>query len=95
MTKLPPRELRPLCRHCKGRPFCRPLGLCHSCSRKPAVRALYPSTSKFAVKGVGLGYSRSPLPDDPVPFPPGSEGKILAMIDRVKRRQSLFHPDDR
>lgn len=41
-----------LCRHCnQGKPV-RPRGLCWRCYYRPGVRDLYPSTSKYAPKGV-------------------------------------------
>ena len=41
-----------LCRHCKRVQSNRPRGLCWSCYYTPGVREKYPSTSKFARRGV-------------------------------------------
>ena len=38
------------CRHCHKRPAWRPRGLCWSCHRNTAIRALYPIESKYAPK---------------------------------------------
>ena len=40
-----------LCRSCNKVRSNRPRGLCYSCYYKPEVRALFPSTSKFAMPG--------------------------------------------
>lgn len=37
-----------LCRHCNCRKVNRPRGLCWHCYYTPGVRALYPSTNKYA-----------------------------------------------
>jgi hypothetical protein len=87
------RKCRPPCRHC-GRPACRPRGLCWACYHKPGVRDLYPSASKFARRGSGLGSGRAPLPDAPTSALPGTEAKVLVLIERARKRQSLWHPDD-
>jgi hypothetical protein len=34
------------------------------------------------------------LPKEPTDAPPGSEQKILVMIERAERREQLFHPQD-
>lgn len=36
-----------LCRHCRRRKANRARGLCWTCDQTPAVRALYPVTSKY------------------------------------------------
>lgn len=44
------------CRHCGKDYRClRPKRLCWVCSSAPEIRALYPSTSKFARRGLGHG----------------------------------------
>jgi hypothetical protein len=35
-----------------------------------------------------------PAPGEPTPAGPGSERKILVMIERALRREPLFHPMD-
>lgn len=84
---------KPPCRSC-GRPANRPRQLCYRCFYTPGLRDLYPSISKFAVQGLGLGFSLSPLPDEPTRARPGSEEKIRVLTERAARRQSLFHPRD-
>jgi hypothetical protein len=44
---------RPLCRHCHKHAVNRPRGLCWPCWYIPGVRALYPSTSKYANRRQG------------------------------------------
>ena len=34
------------------------------------------------------------MPSAPTKHLPGSEGKILAMMERASKRQVLFHPED-
>lgn len=71
----------------------RPRGLCWNCYYTPGVKALYPSTSKYANRGVGnfAGGSREPVPTR---AEPGTEEKLTEMEGRAARGESLFHPDD-
>lgn len=87
---------RPMCRHCGIRPVARPRGLCWTDYYAPGVRDLYPaSTSKFMNRGHGIGMNfNPPLPAEPTDAVPGSEEKILVLMERVRRRESLWHPDD-
>lgn len=86
-----------LCRHCqKNRPN-RPRGLCWSCYYTPGVLEQYPSTSKFARRGIdGNDNNRGnrPLPK-PCRAIPGSEAKVAVLEERARRGLSLFHPADR
>ena len=86
--------LRPLCRHCNRLKVHRPRGLCWTCYYTPGVRELYPSTSKYARRGVGNG-GRSPLPATPTTAPPGSAEKLDVLCEQARRRESLFHPLDK
>ena len=86
--------MNPLCRHCQKTHASRPRGLCWTCYYAPGVRDLYPSTSKFARRGVGNFNGAAPLPDFPTNAEPGSEEKIQILMARAQRRQALFHPDD-
>jgi hypothetical protein len=83
-----------ICRHCKKTKSNRPRGLCWSCYYKPGVRDLYPSTSKFARRGVGNFNGVAPLPADSTDALPGSEAKILILMERAARREALWHPED-
>src|SRR5438034_2603383 len=83
-----------LCRHCHRASVNRPRGLCWSCYYTPGVREKYPSTSKFAHRGVGNFNGNVPLPDAATDTAPGSEAKILVLIERARRKQALFHPLD-
>lgn len=83
-----------LCRHCQKTKSNRPRGLCWTCYYTAGVRELYPSTSKFARRGVGNFNGNAPLPDRPTDAPPGSEAKILILAERARLKQALFHPAD-
>ncbi|HKI34637.1 MAG TPA: hypothetical protein VKA46_22465 [Gemmataceae bacterium] len=83
-----------ICRHCNRVPANRPRGLCWSCYYKPGVRELYPSTSKFARRGVEDRIGRVPLPDAPTSAVPGSEEKVHILMERARKRQGLWHPAD-
>jgi hypothetical protein len=82
------------CRHCQEAPVSRPRGLCWNCYYDPAVRDLYPSTSKFGRRGVGNFHGSAPLPAFPTQAPPGSPEKIAVLTGRARLRQNLWHPED-
>ena len=84
-----------MCRHCQKKNSNRPRGLCGTCYHAPGVRDLYPSTSKFARRGVTDFNGRSSLPTEATEAMPGSEEKILILIERAQLSQSLWHPEDR
>lgn len=83
-----------LCRYCRRKRANRPRGLCWTCYYTPGLRDLFPSTSKFARRGVGNFYGQPPLPDEPTDALPGSEEKIRVLMERAAKGQALFHPDD-
>jgi hypothetical protein len=83
-----------LCRHCQKVRSNRPRGLCWSCYYRPGVRDLYPSTSKFARRGIEDFYGKITLPARPTAAIPGSPEKIAILAERARQKQSLFHPDD-
>ena len=82
-----------LCRHCEKAPVNRPRGLCWSCYYTAGVRELYPSTSKFARRGVA-NFCGKALPCEPTGALPGSVEKVAILEQRAKMRQELFHPQD-
>jgi hypothetical protein len=86
--------MKPMCRHCQKVRSNRPRGLCWTCYYTPGVRDLYPSTSKFARRGVGNFCGTAPLPDAATDAVPGTEEKILILMERAAKRQALFHPAD-
>lgn len=86
--------MSPLCQHCHRCKACRPRGLCWSCYYRPGVRDLYPSTSKYAYRGVGNITGVQPLPCEPTTTEPGSEERLRVLEERARLKQSLFHPDD-
>ncbi len=81
------------CRNCKKRKVARPRGLCWTCYYAPGVRDLYPSTSKFARRGVGLG-NQCKAPPHPCGAAPGSESRIRTLERRAEIGAELFHPCD-
>src|SRR5262249_21075557 len=83
-----------LCRHCQKVKSNRPRGLCWSCYYRPGVRDLYPSTSKFARRGVADFNGRHRLPEEPTDAAPGSEEKIQILMQRAERGEALWHPLD-
>ena len=83
-----------VCRHCQKCKVNRPRGLCWSCYYTPGVKDLYPSTSKFARRGVGNFSGAAPLPTHVTSTLPGSREKLAILIERARLKQSLFHPDD-
>lgn len=56
---------------------------------------MYPSTSKYARRGVGAGTGNRPLPADPTDAEPGSAEKIAVLAARAKAGVSLHHAADR
>ncbi len=83
-----------MCRNCQKTKANRPRGLCWTCYYTPGIREKFPSTSKFGRRGVGNFNGNAPLSDAPTGAAPGSEEKILILMDRAAKRQSLFHPSD-
>ena len=83
-----------LCRHCQKTKANRPRGLCWSCYYKPGVRELFPSTSKFARRGVANFCGTAPIPEAPTDAVPGSDEKIRVLMERAARKRSLWHPAD-
>jgi len=82
-----------LCRHCNRVPSNRPRGLCWSCYYRPGVRDRYPSTSKFARRGISDFNGRACLPE-PTHALPGTAEKVAVLEQRARMRQSLWHPHD-
>jgi hypothetical protein len=82
-----------MCRHCGKVKSNRPRGLCWSCYYSPGVREKYPSTSKFARRGVSDYNGLSPLPE-PTQALPGSPEKVAVLEMRARLRQALWHPAD-
>jgi hypothetical protein len=85
--------MKPLCRHCQKVKSNRPRGLCWSCYYTPGVRDLYPSTSKFARRGVADFNGRAKMPE-PTAALPGSVEKVRVLEERARLGQQLWHPLD-
>jgi hypothetical protein len=83
-----------LCRHCQKVKSNRPRGLCWCCYYTPGVRDLFPSTSKFARRGVGNFNGRTPLPPGPTNALPGTHDKVAVLAERARMGVSLWHPLD-
>ena len=83
-----------VCRHCSKCKVNRPRGLCWSCYYTPGVKEQYPSTSKYARRGVGNFTGNAPIPDAPTTAAPGSPEKLAVLEQRVRLKQALFHPAD-
>lgn len=89
----PPRRAR--CASCGRRAVNRPRRLCAACYADPLVRQQFPPVRD--TRGGGKprdGVAPRPLPRRPTDAPPGSEAKILVLIDRARRGLQLHHPDD-
>jgi hypothetical protein len=82
-----------LCRHCQKVKSNRPRGLCWTCYYTPGVRDLFPSTSKFARRGVRdfNGRTRTPEPTDALP---GTSAKVAVLEERARLGLALWHPLD-
>ncbi|MGL4553123.1 MAG: hypothetical protein ACRC33_18310 [Gemmataceae bacterium] len=83
-----------MCRHCQKVKSNRPRGLCWSCYYRPGVRDQYPSTSKFARRGVSDFTGRSALAAEPTDALPGTPEKVAILEERARLGLSLWHPLD-
>jgi hypothetical protein len=83
-----------MCRHCQKVKSNRPRGLCWSCYYSPGVREKYPSTSKFARRGVSDFNGQHRLPPAPTSALPGSAEKVAILEERARLGVSLWHPLD-
>jgi hypothetical protein len=72
----------------------RPRGLCWTCYYTPGVKELYPSTSKFARRGVGIFTGNAPLAPVPTTAVPGTPEKLAVLEHRAKMKLAIFHPAD-
>jgi hypothetical protein len=82
-----------LCRHCQKVKSNRPRGLCWSCYYTPGVREQFPSTSKFARRGVSDFNGRARLPE-PTAALPGTPEKVAVLEERARLGLALWHPLD-
>jgi hypothetical protein len=83
-----------MCRHCNRAHSNRPRGLCWSCYYTAGVRDQYPSTSKFARRGVTDFNGRIHLPSGPTSAMPGTREKVAILEQRAARGEALWHPAD-
>jgi hypothetical protein len=89
-------SLKPMvvCRHCQRSVVNRPRGLCWTCYYTPGVREQYPSTSKYAHRGIGNFNGPAPTPAFATDALPGTPEKVAVLEERARRKQSLWHPED-
>ncbi|VTT98908.1 unnamed protein product [Gemmataceae bacterium] len=83
-----------VCRHCRRSKVNRPRGLCWACYYTPGVKDLHPPTSKYARRGVGNLTGVRPLPRRATAARPGSAEKLAVLINRARRGEALWHPND-
>jgi hypothetical protein len=83
-----------LCRHCGRVKANRPRGLCWSCYYQPGLRERYPSTSKYAHRGVNDFAGWAVEPPEPTNALPGSPEKVDILERRARMGLSLWHPND-
>lgn len=83
-----------VCRHCQKNKPNRPRGLCWSCYYTPGVRDRYPSTSKFAHRGIGDFNGKAKSPPTPTDALPGTPEKVAVLCERARLKQALWHPND-
>jgi hypothetical protein len=83
-----------MCRHCRRSRANRPRGLCWGCYYAPGLRDRYPSTSKFARRGVGVGSDPARPATAPTRALPGTPEKIAILEQRARSHQDLWHPLD-
>ncbi len=84
----------PICKHCSKTKVNRPRGLCWSCYYTPGVKEQFPSTSKYARRGVGNFNGNAPVAPDPTTAPPGTPEKMAVLEMRAQLKQALWHPLD-
>ena len=83
-----------ICRHCHKARVSRPRRLCWNCYYEPAIRALYPSTSKYGRRGFSAGLMNGKPVLESTHAAPGSLEKILVLMRRAELGQELWHPHD-
>src|SRR5947209_18301720 len=83
-----------ICRHCNKVRSNRPRGLCWWCYCTPGVREKYPSTSKFARRGVSDFNGQATPAAKPTAAPPGSPEKVDVLAERARLGLSLWHAHD-
>jgi hypothetical protein len=83
-----------LCRHCQRVRVNRPRGMCWRCYYTPGLRKRYPSTSKFARRGIADFIGRVKQPRAPTRALPGSPEKVAILEERARRHLELWHPRD-
>lgn len=83
-----------ICRHCHAKKQNRPRGLCWRCFYTPGVKELFPSTSKYARRGLPNFCGPAPLDPEPTAAAPGSPEKLKVIRRRARRGLACFHPKD-
>lgn len=83
-----------MCKHCGRARVNRPRGLCWSCYYTPGVRDQYPSTSKFARRGINDFNGKVQPPPFATAALPGTPEKLAILEQRARLHQSLWHAGD-
>lgn len=86
--------MRRVCRHCGCQKASRPRGLCWRCFDVPGIRNLYPSTSKYARRGLVCEDNPQLRPPQPTSARPGSPEKLAVLEQRAECGEALWHPED-
>ena len=83
-----------VCRRCAKCKVNRPRGLCWSCYYTPGVKERFPSTSKYARRGIGNFNGNAPLAAVPTTAVPGTPEKLAVLEERARKKRAIFHPAD-
>lgn len=83
------------CLHCPTGKACRPRGLCTLCYDDLEIRRKYPTKgNKFGCRSEAASVTSVRPAESPTLARPKTADKIAVMAERVRLKQSLFHPDD-
>lgn len=81
------------CRHCRRAKVSRPRGLCWTCWHDRGIRQLYPVTSKFARRGVGVTGGGKEH-GEATSYRQGTIEKLAVLAERASLGLALFNPSD-
>src|SRR5262249_38153197 len=86
----------PPCSNCQEtRTRYRRRGLCEVCYRNKRVRKRYAMKKACGLGVVGNDFSgEAPIPPEPTDTEPGSEERILVLMERARLKQALFREGD-
>lgn len=70
-------------------------GLCRRCHAVPRIRDSHAiRRPECAVHGLGLELGRRKSPVYPTEHLPGTKGKVQVLMERARRGEDLWHPED-